>query len=131
MRKFLKSLPTIDLSRLPYKTWAAAARVFKNKFAKIGADHQIDPQSGGSVSLFIETVDDAEEEYFLGVDVFFEECNRLPYELEVGVDSYREKGFEFPAKAVPRILPFPEGQYLTEQKYWAEFLQILTTPTPP
>jgi hypothetical protein len=68
--KILKSLPKIDLSRLPYKTWAAAARAFKNKFAKIGADYRIDPQFGGSVSLFIETVDDAEEEYFLGVMSF-------------------------------------------------------------
>lgn len=131
----LKTLPTVNLSAVPYKIWADSARNFKRRFAKFGADCEIDPRF--SVDLFIEGTSDTDEtddvepdEYHLSLNVLFESDGPekgLASEFSVGVDPYEENGFEFSLLAVPITLPFLEGKYLTEQKYWAEFLRILTS----
>ena len=130
----LKTLPTLNLSAVPYKSWADSARSFKRKFAKFGADYEIDPRF--SIDVSIEGTADADEaddeepdDYHLSMNVLFESYGPgkgLAREFSVGVDPYKENSFDFSLNAVPVTLPFPEGKYLTEQRYWEEFLQILT-----
>ena len=130
---FSKSLPSVDLSKVPYKTWSATARAFKSKYKKFGADVVI--ESREEIDIFFEEdfSEDEKENYSLNITIFFQDYDGLAWHFGVGVGD--ENTLEYcnhddTINRVPKSLPFTSDRYAFERKAYEDFLEFLLNPAP-
>jgi hypothetical protein len=129
---FSKSLPSVDLSKVHYKTWSMAARAFKSKYKKFGANAVI--ESREEIDIFFEEdfSEDEKENYSLNITIFFQDYDGLAWHFGVGVGA--ENTLEYcnhdnTINRVPRTLPFASDQYTFERRAYEDFLELLLNPT--
>jgi hypothetical protein len=75
-----KRLPSVDLSKVPYKTWSAAARAFKTKYRKFDADLMIEPREEIDIFLERNSSEDEKDNYSLSVTIFFHDYDGLAWQ---------------------------------------------------
>jgi hypothetical protein len=151
---FSKSLPSIDLSNVSYKTWSAAATAFKAKYKEYSVDVYRDGSDRHNKQLNIElsgrTSEGEKGDYGLSIDVLF----MLPgyvnggWDCELSITVNDEKTLEYKCwqfrqeteyntlKKVPTSLPFPSNTHELEGKAYEDILNLLLNPvltelTPP
>jgi hypothetical protein len=128
-----KRLPTVDLSKVPYKTWSVAARAFKTKYRKFDADLMIEPREEIDIFLEENSSEDGKNNYSLNITIFFHNYDGLAWEIGVGVGN--EKRLEYcdhdsTINRVPTTLPFASDNYAFERKAYEDFLDLLLNPAP-
>jgi hypothetical protein len=129
--KVSKSLPSVDLSKVPYKTWSAAARAFKSKYKNFGAELFIEAREEIDVMLEENSAEDEKDNYSLIITVFFHDYDGLAW--EIGVEVGDENTLEYcdhdaTIGRVPRSLPFPSDRYAFERKAYEDFIDLLLSP---
>lgn len=128
-----KRLPSVDLSKVPYKTWSAAARAFKTKYRKFDADLMIEPREEIDIFLEENSSEDEKDNYSLNITIFFHDYDGLAWEIGVGVGD--EKTLEYcdhdsTINRIPTSLPFASDKYSFERKAYEDFLDLLLNPAP-
>ena len=128
---FSKSLPSVDLSKVPYKTWSAAARAFKSKYKNFDAELFIRAREEINVMLEENSAEDEKDNYSLIITVFFHDYDGLAW--EIGVEVGDENPLEYcdhdaTISRVPRSLPFASDTYAFERKAYEDFLDVLLNP---
>jgi len=131
--KFSKRLPSVDLSKVPYKTWSAAARAFKSKYKKFGADLFIEASTEIDVFFEEDFFEDEHKNYSLHITVLYQDYDGLAWAFEVRVGE--EKTLEYynhddTINRVPKSLPFTSDRYAFERKAYEDFLELLLNPAP-
>ena len=127
-----KSLPSVDLSNVPYQTWSAAARAFKGNYKKFGVEVVIEPRA--TIEIFLEenSSEDEKDNYALSITILLDDDKRA---WQFGVDVGRENTLEYcdhdcTIKRVPMSLPFGSDKYPFERKAYEDFLDFLLNPAP-
>jgi hypothetical protein len=126
-----QSLPSVDLSLIPYKGWSAAARAFKTKYRKFGAEVMIETRQEIDIFLEENSSEDENQNYSFNVHVFIQDYDGLAWEF--GVDVGDEKALEFcnhdsTINRVPTSLPFAPDKYPFERQAYEDFLNLLLNP---
>ncbi len=130
---FSKRLPSVDLSKVPYKTWSAAGRAFESKYKKFGADVII--ESGDEIDILFEEDfrEDEKENYALHITILFQEYDGLAWLFEVCVGEEKTLGYynhDDTINRVPKSLPFTSDKYAFERKAYEDFLEFLLNSAP-
>jgi hypothetical protein len=129
--KVSKHLPSVNLSKVPYKTWSAAARAFKSKYKNFDAELFIRAREEINVMLEENSAEDEKGNYSLIITVFFHDYDGLAW--EIGVEVGDENTLEYcdldaTINRVPRSLPFASDRYAFERKAYQDFLDLLLNP---
>ena len=74
-------LPSVDLSKVPYNTWSAAARAFKTKYGKFDADLMIEPKEQIDIFLEENSSEDEQDNHSLNITIFFHDYDGLAWHL--------------------------------------------------
>jgi hypothetical protein len=128
-----KRLPSVDLSKVPYKDWSAAARGLKRKYRKFGADLMIEPREEINIFLEENSSEDEKDNYSLNITIFFHDYDGLAW--QIGVDVRDENTLEYcdddsTISRVPTSLPFASDKYAFEGKAYEDFLDLLLNLAP-
>jgi hypothetical protein len=128
-----KRLPSVDLSKVPYKDWSAAARGLKTKYRKFGADLMIEPREEINIFLEENSSEDEKDNYSLNITIFFHDYDGLAW--QIGVDVRHENTLEYcdddsTISRVPTSLPFASDKYAFEGKAYEDFLDLLLNLAP-
>jgi hypothetical protein len=129
--KVSKHLPSVNLSKVPYKTWSAAARAFKSKYKNFDAELFIRAREEINVMLEENSAEDEKDNYSLIITVFFHDYDGLAWEIGVEVGDENTLDYcdhDATINRVPRSLPFASDRYAFERKAYEDFLDLLLNP---